>query len=296
MRKKEGMTREARITGRDPSRLVLVSDLDATLLHEETYDPGEVRPLLRFLGKRGVPLVLASSKTRKEMEAVQAELDVHGPFICENGGAVVIPPGFFPGPVPGAAVIEGKEVLELGRPVRVLQEAVGRMAAEAALTVRTILEMDVDEVAALTGLSKEKAALARDREYILPFQHEGPDAAMEAFRRKAEGEGLRVVRGGRFHHLMGDVDKGKAFWRLRAIFESDGDLRYVVALGDAENDLGLLRGANQAVVIPRQPGWDWKLMEAPGVRPAARRAPGGWADEVWAVLNEFGIGVMDSPE
>lgn len=296
MREKEGMTRTARKGGRDASSLLLVSDLDATLLNEETYDFDEARPLLRFLGERGIPLVLASSKTRKEMDAVQAELDVHGPFICENGGAVVIPPGFFPGPVPGAVVIDGKEVLELGRPVRVLQQAVGRMATEAALTVRTILEMNVDEVAALTGLSKEKAALAHDREYILPFQHEGPDAAMEAFRRKAEREGLRVVQGGRFHHLMGDVDKGKALSRLRAIFESDGDLRYIVALGDAENDLGLLRGANQAVVIPRQSGWEWKLMEVPGVRPASRRAPGGWADEVWAVLNEFGIGVVDSSE
>ena len=193
-------------------------------------------------------------------------------------------------------MIDGKEVLELGRPVRVLQRKVGRLATEAGLTVRTILEMEVDEVAALTGLPKDKAALARDREYILPFQHEGPDAAMEAFRRKAEREGLRVVQGGRFHHLMGDVDKGKALSRLRAIFESDGDLRYIVALGDAENDLGLLRRANQAVVIPRQSGWEWNLMEVPGVRPASRRAPGGWADEGWAVLNEFGIGVVDLAE
>jgi mannosyl-3-phosphoglycerate phosphatase len=296
MREKEGMTRTVRKAGRDPSRLVLVSDLDSTLLHEETYDFDEARPLLRFLGERGIALVLVSSKTRKEMEAAQAELDVHGPFICENGGAVVIPPGFFSGPAPGAVVIDGKEVLELGRPVRVLQRKVGRLATEAGLTVRTILEMEVDEVAALTGLPKDKAALARDREYILPFQHNGPDAAMEAFRRKAEREGLRVVRGGRFYHLMGDVDKGRAFSRLRAIIESSGDSRFVVALGDAENDLGLLRGADQAVVIPRRAGWEWKLMEAPGVRPASRRAPGGWTDEVWAVLNEFGIGVVDSPE
>ncbi len=133
------MTRAAREARLDPSSLIFVSDLDATLLHEETYGFDEARPLLRFLREKWIPLIPASSKTRKEMEEVQADLGVPGPFICENGSAVVIPSGFFPEPVPGAVVKDGREILELGRPVSFLEEAVGRMAKEAGLEVRTIL-------------------------------------------------------------------------------------------------------------------------------------------------------------
>ncbi|MFQ5913667.1 MAG: HAD-IIB family hydrolase [Nitrospinota bacterium] len=269
--------------------LILVSDVDATLLHEETYDCGEVQPLLQFLGQKGIPLILASSKTRREMDVVQGALGLRGPFICENGGAVVIPLGGFSKAVPGAVTEGDKEVIELGRPVRMLQDALGRMAEEIGLRVRTLPEMDVDEVADLTGLPSEQAALARKREYALPFLFEGPEGGLGELRRKAERSGLRVTRGGRLFHLMGDTDKGKAFSRLRELYESSGPSLFVVALGDAENDLSLLREADQPIVIPKKSGWDPQLADLPAVRLASRPAPEGWVDEVKAILEERGF-------
>lgn len=273
----------------NPASLLLVSDLDATLLHEETYDCGEARPLLRFLAENGIPLVLASSKTRKEMEAVQDELGVREPFICENGGAVVIPLGYFSGPVPGAVIDGDKEVLCLGCPVPELQEGLTRLMEETGLDARTLPEMEVDEVAELTGLSGERAALAREREYSLPFLFEGPDGALDKLRRKAGRSGFRLTLGGRLYHLMGDIDKGKAFSRLPPLYGSSGGSPFVVALGDAENDEEMLREADLRIVIPKKSGWDPKLAALPGARPASRPAPEGWIDEVRAALRERGF-------
>ena len=56
---------------RKPTDLLLVSDLDGTLLEEDTYGFEEAVPVLRFLAKAEIPLVLASSKTRKEICILQ---------------------------------------------------------------------------------------------------------------------------------------------------------------------------------------------------------------------------------
>ncbi|MBE0618185.1 MAG: HAD-IIB family hydrolase, partial [Proteobacteria bacterium] len=69
---------------------IVFSDLDGTLLDHESYGWEPARPALRALRQAGVPLVLCSSKTRAEMLEVQHRLGVTGPFIPENGGAVLL--------------------------------------------------------------------------------------------------------------------------------------------------------------------------------------------------------------
>jgi HAD superfamily hydrolase (TIGR01484 family) len=73
--------------------LLVFSDLDGCLLDERTYRWDAARPALEALGSRGVPLLLCSSKTRAEMEALAGGLGLAWPFIVENGGALVIPNG-----------------------------------------------------------------------------------------------------------------------------------------------------------------------------------------------------------
>lgn len=276
-------------THRDSTHILLASDLDGTLLQEETYDCAEALPLLRFLTEKGIPVILASSKTRREMEEIQEDLGIEDPFICENGGAVVIPSGYFPNPTSGAVRDGEKEVLELGCPIGELEKSLHRLAKETHLQIRTLPQMDVDEVCEITGLSREQAALARRRNYDLPFAAEGPGSSLEALRQKAERLGLRVIRGGRLVHLTGDIDKGKAFSRLLTLYRSSGQSPFVVALGDAENDLGLLQAADLPIVIPKRSGWDKKLIGLPRVRLASRPSPQGWVEEVRAALREQGL-------
>ena len=75
-------------------RLVIVTDLDGTLLDREL----RLRARQSRAGARkrpGVPLVLCSSKTRAEIEAIQRRIGIADPYITENGGAIVAPPGYF---------------------------------------------------------------------------------------------------------------------------------------------------------------------------------------------------------
>ena len=43
------------------------------------------------LKRRGIPLILVSSKTRDEIEVIRQALVNHAPFIVENGGGIFFP-------------------------------------------------------------------------------------------------------------------------------------------------------------------------------------------------------------
>jgi mannosyl-3-phosphoglycerate phosphatase len=75
--------------------LVLITDLDGTLL-DANYSCEAAFPALDLLKRLHIPLVLCTSKTRAEVEAVRHQLGNRDPFIVENGGALYVPDGCLP--------------------------------------------------------------------------------------------------------------------------------------------------------------------------------------------------------
>ena len=57
-------------------RLVVFTDLDGTLLRHEDFDWSPAREALAELARRRIPLVIASSKTRAEIEVWRSRLGV----------------------------------------------------------------------------------------------------------------------------------------------------------------------------------------------------------------------------
>jgi mannosyl-3-phosphoglycerate phosphatase len=265
------------------SRVALVAtDLDGTLLDAETYGFEPARPALEALRRASVPLVLCSSKTRAEMVPLAAAIGAGGPLVVENGGAVVEADG---------------GVLVLGVERERLLAALPAVASEAGVRVRSFGGMSKGEVSARTGLPENLVELALRREYDEPFVVEGPPLCdREVFarlERAALGRGLRVTRGGRFHHLSGPADKGRA---LRAILDRSPARGDVVALGDAPNDLPLLLAATRPIVMPRADGT--LEPELASCLPGAERAPGpgpaGWSAAVLATLSGAALPRVDA--
>jgi len=60
--------------------LVVFTDLDGTLLDEETYSWEAAEPALAMLRERGIPWVMVTSKTRAEVEVLRERMgeDVAG--------------------------------------------------------------------------------------------------------------------------------------------------------------------------------------------------------------------------
>jgi len=259
-----------------PAPLLVFTDLDGTLLDHHTYRWDAARPALEALGRAGALVVLCSSKTRAEMEAVQEDLGLSGPLIVENGGAVVSTgPGeleaAFPDRVGGRpAKVFGAAYPDLRRALQALREELGA-------DLRGFGDLSPSEVARLTGLPEDRARLAKAREFDEPFLWEPEPSAAEVARAREllAGRGLRLTRGGRFWHLMGPSDKGRAVaWLIRQVSRVRGRPR-TLALGDGENDLPMLCAVDEGVVVERGDGGHLEPLP-PGLRKVPGRGPVGW--------------------
>ena len=265
--------------------MVLVfTDLDGTLLDHDTYDFEPALPALRRLADRGIPLIFCTSKTRAETEYWRARMGNLWPFVAENGGAVYVPPGSFPFPVPRARTRGEYEVLEFGVPYSQLVEALRQAERRSGCRVRPFHRLSAAQIAVLTGLPATQAELAAQREYDEPFEILDPQPA-ERLLREIENQGLRWTRGGRFYHITGNNDKAAALRALTALYRRVEPGLVTIALGDGLNDAAMLAAADQAVVMPSAQS-NRLLERVPDARLAPEPGPAGWARAILEMVPE----------
>ncbi len=264
------------------SRLVVFTDLDGTLLDSETYSFAPAREALRELRRRNVPLVLCSSKTRAEVAPLRRRLKNAHPYIVENGGGIVIPRRYFGPGTPRR--------IDLGRPYSEVAAALEVLARRSGVPVRGFHRMTARQIAEGAGLSLAEAHLAKRREFDEPFLFLGADQKARArFAELAKKSGFAIARGGRFWHLSSGSDKGRAVRRLVSLYRlaTPGRPIRLLALGDAANDLPMLRAAHRAVLLPARDGSCDRavLRSLPGIVRGSAPGPVGWNAAVLRVLN-----------
>jgi len=269
---------------------VIFSDLDGTLLDHETYDWTPARPALEALAAQGIPLVLCSSKTRAEMRQLARAMALDMPLIVENGGGVWLPRSWAGDRPADASDVGDGWLVTLGTPTDALRPALARIAEAVATPLRGFGAMTVEEVAERTGLPRDVAALAWQREFSEPFVAEGAPPSLARLDAAAREHGLQVTQGGRFFHLIGPSDKGRAVRTVRD-WTSGAPSGETLGLGDAPNDLALLRAVDTPVIVPRPDGHAHPdvLTALPHARVAPAPGPTGWNAAVLRWLEESRI-------
>jgi mannosyl-3-phosphoglycerate phosphatase family protein len=263
-----------------PRQIIIVTDLDGTLLDSKTSSFEDARPALEQIKKDHIPLVLCSSKTRAELELWRDRLDNRHPFIVENGGGIFIPEGYFPFTTEGETRT-GYRVISLGIPYARVREQFIRLRDELRIPVSGFGDMTPAEIAVLTGISHNEAVLAKQREYGEPFVFSG--AANERLLQAIETCGLRWTQG-RLFHLMGNHDKGRAVAILRTLFERARGPLVIAGLGDSLNDLPFLLAVDHPVLVRREDGGHDQRIDIPGLYRTQRIGPAGWNEAVQKLL------------
>lgn len=267
-------------------RIVLFTDLDGSLLDAETYSFDGARPALEELRRQSIPIVACTSKTSAETRLWLRRLEVEAPYIIESGAGVYLPGDLFPG------IGEERDGCRLVRLAAGYGEILKAMAEiRQGVPVRGFHDMTPQEIARETGLSVEMAALAKEREFDEPFRLEVENPAwLPKLEEAAAVRGLRLSRGGRFWHLHGDTDKGKAVKLVAGLYEELwGPLRTIGA-GDSAMDLPLLAAVDVPVIVAKPDGrYDPFLMDRVQA-PVLSEGPGaeGWSRGVLKALERLG--------
>ena len=261
-------------------KIVVVTDLDGTLLDENTYSADSSLSAIRALQSLGIPIIFCSSKTRREQEVIRSYLAVHDPFIVENGSAIIIPPNVLPKTLECQEEEDGTCIVILGLGANKVRKTLEQIITVTGIKFQGFSGMSKEDVSFITGLDPESAALAKTREYsetiVTRFSH----SDLQLFTDVCKTHGLYCTAGGRFLNVTGDgANKGKAVQLLTRYYRSNFRDLVTVGIGDSPNDAPMLSVVDFPYLVQR-PNGEWRDMEIPNLNRIPAIGPLGFAKVV----------------
>ena len=273
---------------------LLFTDLDGSLLDHHSYEYEAALPAIQALNSQSIPWILTTSKTATEVMPLKAVLNNPYPFVVENGAGIFWAKGsvrkyLLPKEMTVRTWGDDCEYVSLN-PVALdeILSLAHKLRRNFGFIFTGFSEMSSQQVADCTGLSLENAVKAKQRHFSEPLLWQDSEANLKKFRAFIEPRGLQVVRGGRFVHLMGLSDKGRALQFLKSYYQELWQNRVVtMALGDGENDRSMLESSDVPVVI-RSPVNAAPKVGHPAVFTTKQYGPEGWNQAVldWLKTSE----------
>lgn len=283
-------------------KLIIFTDLDGTLLDYSTYSFEAALPALQLLKEKDIPLIICSSKTRKEIEYYRNKLDNCHPFISENGGGIFIPKGYFvfevqssynphqppfsKGGLVGFSEENDYQVIRLGARYSDLRKAIEVLRKEG-FKVKGFGDMSAKELTEVAGITIEEAKMAKERDFDEPFIFKGSNAKVKELLHAIEKKGFNVTKG-RFFHILGNSDKGKATSILIDLYKKKYDRVISIAIGDSPNDIPMLEKVDHPVIVQKPDGSYDTQIDIPHLIKAGGIGPEGWNKAVLSLLMNIG--------
>jgi mannosyl-3-phosphoglycerate phosphatase len=230
------------------TKTAVFTDIDGTII-DENYSLKDTQSAIEKLLDLNVHIILCSSKTRLEIEYYRDKIGIKDPFISENGAAIFIPKGYFNSNHYHTRQTAQYDIVELGIAHSAIRKKLERIRKKSACNIIGFGDMSVEEIADDNGLPLELAALAKQREYSEPFiaKHYNEKVLFDLI----EKEGLHCIKSGRYHHLTGRHDKGKAVSILKRCYIKEFGSLKSVGVGNGLNDLSMLNVVNSSFFVEK---------------------------------------------
>ena len=243
------------------TKTVVFADLDGTFL-DDKYNYHETKPIVNQLAALGGSIVFCSSKTRSEIEFYRKAAGINEPFIAENGAAIFIPKNYFPFNY-ACTKTARYNIIRLGASYVTLREKLAQIKQKTAAKIVGFGDMTHEDVAKDAGLTLKLAKLAKKREHDEPFRI--VEGNKKSVLNAIKNEGLNCTEGGRYLHLTGKTDKGKAVAILKDLYCQTFSKIVTFGIGDAPNDLPMLKVVDKPFFIKKSTGSNSSLIAWKGI-------------------------------
>jgi mannosyl-3-phosphoglycerate phosphatase len=251
-------------------KVIIFTDLDASLLHEEAFSCLEIIDVLHSLLADGVLIIPNTSKTEVETRNILESLNLKIPFIVENGAKLC--------DIHCSFQFIGETDKEFGTDTSELNVRLEKLGDLSFMSdfqpITTLKPEKASEILGLTGAELEDAL---DRKYSSLYQYIGPKSKIPFWQENLSKVGLNLSQGGRAFAVSGCHDKSTPIkWLSEKLVSMGQRLPKIIAIGDSNNDKPMLLASSVACVIPHLNGSRLALPEHPCVIFADEPAPFGW--------------------
>jgi mannosyl-3-phosphoglycerate phosphatase len=250
------------------TKTVVFADLDGTFL-DDNYNYQDTKPIASQMAALGGSIVFCSSKTRSEIEFYRKAIGITEPFIAENGAAIFIPKSYFPFSY-ACTKTARYNIIRLGASYETLREKLAKIKRKTAAKIVGFGDMTLEELARDTGLPLNLAKLAKKREHDEPFRI--VEGNKSSILNAIKNEGLHCTEGGRYFHLTGNTDKGKAIAVLKSLYCQMFGRVETFGVGNGPNDFPMLKIVDKPFFIKKKAGVNSSFIAWTGILQLIRKA------------------------
>ena len=231
-------------------RLVVVTDIDGSLLAPGSRSLPHERAALDFLAARGVPLVVNSSRTRVEIERLRQSLHLLTPFISEHGSALFVPDGTLPFLPEGTRPAVGGRVIEFGRRYHDVVDLLALTSRDTGIEVVPFAQLTIEEVARELDVAVVEAQLIKLREYTELFRIvDETEATRSRLSKALRRRGLRCWPAGGHHLAVAAADRAASLRTLKTLWRQAWGDPVFIGFGDSEDDVAWLQHCDVAIIV-----------------------------------------------
>lgn len=264
---------------------VIFTDIDGTLLDSYFPDLNKAKKLVEKTLLNGIHLILCSSKTELEQDLIRSNIHLKEPFIVENGGATIIPLGYFKkSKFNHSKKFQNKYIIETGGSSFKIRSLLKKIRTKHKINFKGTSDLSIAELSKITKLSEDYAKRMIKRKYSETIvQIDSKD--MPYFVTNLEELGLKVIPGGQYFDITLGNDKGTAAKILMEIFrkEYENDVIFF-GIGDSKNDESMLSLMNHSILV-QKPDASWQNLRIDNLQKVKGIGTRGWEVALEIILN-----------
>ncbi len=260
--------------------IVIMTDLDGSLLDHHTYSYEEASSALQYLREKSIPIIFNSSKTASEIIEIQTQLDLDWPFVVENGAGIYLSRTM-------DSESNNVSMHSFGKPRTEILEILRNIRQKFGFAFTGFNDMTDEELHSHTNLSMDKILLAKQRDFSEPLLWQDNESQWNEFIKQLEQHELVAVKGGRFISITSDVNKADAVdWFKHHYAAETNSSVTIIALGDGENDIKMLNAADYGILI-KSPAHTLSGQSVENLIHTQEFGPTGWNQSLLTLLTKI---------